>query len=63
MAGAAYGAGAAAAGAATARGLKPLKAATLRAGWDTADGGGRAGRLAGGCGVERAELDWLVEGP
>lgn len=33
---------------ATERGLKPLKAATLRAGCDTADGGGRAGRLAGG---------------
>lgn len=59
---AAYGAGAVGA-AVTLRGLKPLKAATLRAGWDTADGGGLAGRFAGGCGVERAELDWLVEGP
>lgn len=46
------------AGAATERGLKPEKA--LWAGCETVEGGGRGGRLVL-AGVERPELDWLVE--
>lgn len=44
--------------AATERGLKDEKAAALS---ETAEGGGRGGRFAPGCGVECPELDWLVE--